>query len=168
MNDNDKIAIQDFCIEKKAKGSQYINTQSIVIANWTRFKCQYGCSAYNKSYCCPPYSPIPEETKKIIADYKIGLIVHFSGGVNVTETIIEIEKEIFLKNYYKVISFGAGPCKLCKNCSDAGCKFPHQARPSMEACGIDVYSTVRNNGFPINVLRSKDKEENRYGLILIE
>lgn len=38
----------------------------------------------------------------------------------------------------------------------------------MEACGIDVYSTARNNGFPIYVLKSKDEIENCYGLILIE
>ena len=85
-----------------------------------------------------------------------------------TKTIAKIEKDIFLKNYHKVISFGAGPCRLCKECSLSECKFPQIARPSMEACGIDVYATARNNGFPINVLKSKKEEENCYGLILIE
>jgi hypothetical protein len=38
----------------------------------------------------------------------------------------------------------------------------------MEACGIDVYATVRNNGFSINVLKSKEETESCFGLLLIE
>ena len=71
-------------------------------------------------------------------------------------------------DYYKAISFGAGPCRLCKECDMLECKFPKLARPSMEACGIDVYSTARNNGFPLQVLTSKEEEQNRYALLLIE
>jgi hypothetical protein len=46
----------------------------------------------------------------------------------------------------------------------------------MESCGIDVFTTVRNNGFSIQVLK-KDYEEimaekspkvNRFGMVLIE
>ena len=38
----------------------------------------------------------------------------------------------------------------------------------MEACGIDVYTTVRANGFPINVVKDSGCSENYYGLVLIE
>jgi hypothetical protein len=38
----------------------------------------------------------------------------------------------------------------------------------MEACGIDVYKTVRDNGFPIEVLRTREEERNIYGVILVE
>jgi len=168
MNENDKTDIQALCKENKAINSKFIDPKSIAIGHWTRFKCQYGCPGFNKSLCCPPNSPTPDETKKIVADYELGLLIHFGGDVRVTKTIVNIEREVFLKNYYKVISFGAGPCKLCKECSLSDCKFPKIARPSMEACGIDVYATARNNGFPINVLKSKDEEENCYGLLLIE
>ncbi len=168
MDDKDKKKFQDLCKKNKAKNSKYIDPQSIVIGYWTRYKCQYGCPAYNKSLCCPPNCPGPDETKKIIADYKLGLLIHFGGGVGVTKTIVKIEREIFLHNYYKVICFGAGPCRLCKECPGTECKFPQLARPSMEGCGIDVYATARNNGFPIDVLKAKNEEENCYGLILIE
>ena len=85
-----------------------------------------------------------------------------------TKAIAEIEREIFLMGYYKVIGFGAGPCKLCKQCSLDGCEFPEFARPSMEACGIDVYATARRNGYGLNVLNSEDEQSNCYGLLLIE
>lgn len=168
MNKKDQVAIEKFCKKNKAIDSKFIDPKSIVFAHWTRYKCQYGCADYGKSLCCPPHSPTLDETKRIMSDYDTGLLVHFGGDVRVTKTIAKIEKHIFLKNYHKVISFGAGPCKMCKECSLSECKFPQIARPSMEACGMDVYATARNNGFSINVLRTKDEEENCYGLILIE
>ena len=42
------------------------------------------------------------------------------------------------------------------------------ARPSMEACGIDVFKTARDNGFPITVVRTHEEERNFYGVILVE
>jgi hypothetical protein len=38
----------------------------------------------------------------------------------------------------------------------------------MEACGIDVYATVRANGCPIEVVRDRAEIPNRYGLLLID
>jgi hypothetical protein len=38
----------------------------------------------------------------------------------------------------------------------------------MEACGIDVFSTVKTHGFPIEVLKDENCEPNYYGLVLIE
>ncbi len=168
MNQSDKEEIEIFCRQHKALGTKFIDPKSIVVGYWPRYKCQYGCGGYGTNLCCPPHTPTADETKKIISDYNVGLLMHFGGDVRISKTVATIEREIFLKNYHKVISFGAGPCKLCKKCSLSECKVPKLARPSMEACGIDVYSTARNNGFPIYVLKSKDEIENCYGLILIE
>ncbi len=38
----------------------------------------------------------------------------------------------------------------------------------MEACGIDVFATVRANGFPIAVVSNDSCTANYYGLVLIE
>jgi hypothetical protein len=38
----------------------------------------------------------------------------------------------------------------------------------MEACGIDVFRTVREHGFPIQVLTSRDDRRDSYGLVLVE
>ncbi len=168
MNERDRAEIQQICLNRQAAGSVFIDPESIAMAHWTLFKCQYGCPAFNKSLCCPPHAPSHAETQKIIAEYTVALLVYFRGEVPVTKTIAEIERAVFLKNYYKVIGFGAGPCKLCTECSLDGCLFPYQARPSMEACGIDVYSTVRDNGFSLNVLTSRDEQRNSFGLLLIE
>jgi hypothetical protein len=41
-------------------------------------------------------------------------------------------------------------------------------RPAMEACGIDVYQTARNNGFFIEPLRNKTDTHNDYCLMLVD
>jgi len=38
----------------------------------------------------------------------------------------------------------------------------------MEACGIDVYQTVRNHNLKIETLKNKLDEVNIYGLVLLE
>jgi hypothetical protein len=38
----------------------------------------------------------------------------------------------------------------------------------MEACGIDVYATVRANGYPIAVVKDQGDDANYYGLVLVE
>ncbi|UCF44650.1 MAG: hypothetical protein JSV99_12255, partial [Planctomycetota bacterium] len=49
-----------------------------------------------------------------------------------------------------------------------GCRHPERARPAMEACGIDVFSTVRKVGLPIEVVRTRRQCPNYYGLILVD
>jgi predicted metal-binding protein len=85
------------------------------------------------------------------------------------EILVKLEIEVFLDGYYKAWSMGSGPCRLCEKCDlSAPCNHGLEARPSMEACGIDVFKTARDNGFPIEVLRTRDEERDIFGLILVE
>ncbi|MBA4395389.1 MAG: metal-binding protein, partial [Desulfobacca sp.] len=62
-------------------------------------------------------------------------------------------------------------CGLCRECGKlkgTSCLFPYQARPSMEACGIDVYQTARNNGYPIQPLHERSETQNDYCLMLVD
>jgi len=168
MMEKERDEIIQACLDRKALEAKFIDPRTIKVAEWVRLKCQFGCGKYGKCYCCPPHSPVPETTRRIISDYTLALLIHFNGYVKVTQTVVDLERELFLRNYYKALGFGAGPCNLCKSCPDTGCNFPKKVRPSMEGCGIDVYETARSNGFPIDVLRTREEGENCYGLILIE
>jgi predicted metal-binding protein len=64
---------------------------------------------------------------------------------------------------------GSGPCDLCKECNLSGsCNHRLEVRPSMEACGIDVFKTARDNRFPIEVMYTRDEERNIFGSVLVE
>ncbi len=160
-------------LEKGIDGAKVINPRSVVTAAWVRMKCQYGCSGFGKSLCCSPHSPPPETTRKVIDSYQKAILLHRklpkeekAKGFN--ETIVDLEIKIFLDGYYKAWSMGSGPCRLCKECNLTSCKNGFKARPSMEACGIDVFKTVRENGFFIEVIKEHGEERNIYGLILVE
>ncbi|MFH1219242.1 MAG: DUF2284 domain-containing protein [Candidatus Eisenbacteria bacterium] len=48
------------------------------------------------------------------------------------------------------------------------CRNPAAARPSPEAMAVDVFSTVRQWDYPIEVLTDYSQAMNRYAFLLIE
>ena len=170
-------SLEDYCkraLELGVKQVKVIAPRSIVTAQWVRLKCQFGCLHFGRSLCCPPHAPTPEVTRKVIDSYEKAILLHRrlkkdERTKDFNEILGHLEIEIFLDGYYKVFSMGSGRCFLCKECDPSSpCRYGRVARPSMEACGIDVFKTVRDNGFPIEVLRSREEERNIYGVILVE
>jgi predicted metal-binding protein len=169
--------LEDYCekaLELGMDGTKVIDPRSIITAEWVRMKCQFGCPGFGTSLCCPPHTPAPDVTRKVIDSYQKAILLHRrvnKGGRarGFNETVVRLEIEIFLDGYYKAWSMGSGPCRLCKECDPSGvCKHGYEARPAMEACGIDVFKTARDNGFPIEVVRTHEEERNIYGVILVE
>ena len=155
-------------LELGAREAKIIDPRTVETASWVRWKCQFGCGGYNSSLMCPPYSPAPEETRRVLNSYKRAILFE-SGGVDTKEIAAKMEREIFLAGYQKALGLGAGPCRLCRSCAfQEGCRHPEEARPAMEACGIDVFATVRKHGFPIEVVKTYRDPQHYYGLILIE
>lgn len=155
-------------VEYGAASAKIIECKSIITAPWVRMKCQFGCGVYGKSHCCPPRTPTPKETQKVLNGYDNALLIHCQGRGNPSKIVSKLEKEMFLSGFYKALAFGAGPCTICKECNKEACDHPEKARPSMEACGMDVYATARVNGYPINVLPDKSCTGNYFGLILLD
>jgi predicted metal-binding protein len=154
-------------LELGAEEAKIIKAEDVVVADWVRLKCQYGCDGYGKSLTCPPYSPTPEQTRKILSCYKYAILVRFPPDSDIHRAMAKLEREAFLSGYYSAFAMVAGPCTLCDECSLDYCRNPELARPSMEACGIDVYSTARRAGFNIHVLRNRDEKPTYYALLLL-
>lgn len=158
--------------------AEIIETKNVVVENWVRLKCQYGCDGYGECLTCPPYSPSPDYIRKMISEYSRGLLMQIENISSVNrprlspklrEIVAHLEREIFLDGYHKAFGLAAGPCRFCKACDTSEpCKHPYIARPSMEACGIDVYQTARNCGFELEVVRTEDCPYSLVALILIE
>ena len=150
--------------------AEIIPPSKVETAGWVRLKCQYGCGGWGSNLCCPPYTPPPEQTRSILDGYKRAMLIHFAPGAKVKKTVVALEREIFLRGAWKAFGLGAGPCYLCKTCSlkDGLCRDPEHARPSMEACGIDVYTTAHNAGMHIEVVRTQSQRPDYYGMVLID
>lgn len=163
--------LKDRAVTLGATKSKIIEVKSVKTAAWVRYKCQFGCSGFAESLTCPPHSPTPDETQKILNSFKLAILIHSHGRrkVDISKMVIKIEREAFLAGYYQALGMGAGPCRLCAECNLKGeCRHREEARPSMEACGIDVFTTARNNGFSIDTLDSTRCSGDYFGIVLIE
>jgi predicted metal-binding protein len=169
-------------VREGATHAKPVHPGSVVTAPWVRLKCQFGCTGYGKSHCCPPFTPTHEQTRAILDSFERAILFHIEVPDmpkkekhyrKYFDMLVDLEGEIFKDGYYKAFIFLAGPCRLCKNCTrlegeDASCNFMNRARPCMEACGMDVYQTARNNGFFIDTLRKKHETNNEYCLMLVD
>lgn len=103
--------------------------------------------------------------------------------VKMQKTVAELEKTAFLAGYYKAFGMNAMPCALCETCvieemhkkdqavfdlDSVKCKNKEIMRPSMEACGIDVFKTLQNAGFKPRVLKDNKEMVELFGLILVD
>lgn len=160
-----------------AQEAVLIPTRKVVTAEWVRLKCRFGCDGYGKRLCCPPITPVPSVTRRVLDEYRTGLLYTYSGADaddarrrrRMERVLADLERTIFLDGFYKALALGAGPCRLCATCDTARpCRHPDLARPAMEACGIDVYATCRNAGIELNVVRDLADRQKYVNLILIE
>ena len=147
-----------------------ISPAHVETAAWVRLKCQFGCDCYGQCLVCPPFTPTPQEMRQILDSYKRAILIHCQPEADTKAIVAKIEKTVFLKGAWKAFGLGSCPCYFCTQCEveKRQCRHPEQARPAMEACGIDVFSTVRKFGFPIEVIKSKHQCPNYYGLILVD
>ena len=178
-----KKDLQKYCdhaLENAATNVKVIHPSSVVTAPWVRWKCQFGCPGYDYGYCCPPHTPTYEETRKVLDSYHRAILFHVQTTPSpgrerhlkkYRHMLIDLEGDMFKDGYYKAFVFLAGPCDLCKECGKVTgkpCENRYRARPSMEACGIDVFQTARNNGFHIETLREETEPRKTFCLMLVD
>ncbi|KPL25365.1 MAG: hypothetical protein AMJ93_00205 [Anaerolineae bacterium SM23_84] len=126
---------------------------------------------------CPPYAPDLDLVRKAVSRYSWAVLIKcnvepledYAPGAGKTKeekrrvlsfheqsgkVVTALERQAYKDGYHLAMGFGGGSCKdyLCKGmiCQylDSGrCRFPHRARPAMEAVGIDVLDLVHKAGW---------------------
>jgi predicted metal-binding protein len=179
MNVQEKV---DAIVQKHGYSDyKWINPDDIVISQWVRMKCLYGCNEYGRTATCPPNVPSLEESERFFKEYGLAVIIHFAKAVEKPEDrfawtrkinlkLLELEKEVFCSGFQKAFLLFMDSCNICKTCQEKkeDCVEPKMSRPTPEALGIDVFSTVRRAGYPIQVLSDYSQKMNRYAFLLIE
>jgi predicted metal-binding protein len=171
--------LRKMALESGASDIRLIRPAMVVTAHWVSLKCQFGCKNYGTRYTCPPRSPTPEDTRKVLDEYSKAYLIKYEGflgfdaypphrldeamtdlSLHVCKAACEMERHAFLSGYYKAFSYGAHRCRLCEICDvmedRKGCRYPHQARPSLESAGIDVFKTAENAGMRTEVIQNKE------------
>lgn len=150
-------------------------TSKVDVKDWVLMKCKYGCGNYGKSYSCPPNSINPEDMRKIMREYKRAIFIVMKtekqdDQKKFRKALIEMEKALFLKNYYKSFALVPCPCKDCSECnaiSGKPCKNKDN-RPCIEGVGIDVFSLAKKHKKNIQTISDMNKTFESYGLILLD
>ena len=170
----------DLARQLGARDAKVISPKNVFTGEWVRWKCQYGCSEYGRHLTCPPHSPTPAVTRKVLDEYEYAILLHGERTAPLRDIGAELELRIFLAGYYKAFALLCGPCSACGACAvvedcnedephhKVRCRHPEKARPAMEAAGIDVFATARAAGFPIEVIFSATCKQNYYALVLVE
>lgn len=179
---SDKVqAIESLFREMGYSDFKWLDPQAIVVSQWVRMKCRFGCDEYGKNSACPPQVPPLDECERFFREYSLAAVFHFDKTVDrpedrhawtkeLSKDLLELERRVFIAGYRKAFLLPLDSCHICKNCpgSVGPCKHPKEARPTPEALGVDVFATVRPLGFPIEVLSDYDQTMNRYAFLLIE
>ncbi len=157
--------------------AKVIPVRNVVTAEWVRLKCQFGCDGFGKGLCCPPRTPTPEEMRRVLGAYRHALIYSYvctrsdytMKRRRMRQLVAELERAAFLDGHYKAFGLADGPCRLCRDCDLTGdCRHPEDARPSMEACGIDVYATARKSGIKLEVATRRNGPSKHINLVLVD
>jgi predicted metal-binding protein len=177
----DQKQLKRLFLKHKFEDFKWISPQNIIVAQWVRMKCMFGCKNYGAKACCPPNTPPVDECRIFFREYTEGVVFHFekklknpedrhawSKGIN--KRLLGLERDVFLAGNPKAFLLFMDSCGACGNCAEerTECRNKRSARPPPEAMAMDVFSTVRRLGYPINVLRNYSETMNRYAFLLVE
>lgn len=160
---------------------KWIDPKKIVVSQWVRMKCMFGCREYGVRACCPPNVPTVSECERFFRDYNKAVIFHFEKKVDnpedryewtkgINTKLLDLERDVFIRGYPKAFLLFMDTCYFCKDCPGirTQCLNKKYARPAPEALAVDVFSTVKQIGYPIEVLSDYSKKMNRYAFLMAE
>jgi len=160
---------------------KWFDPKAIIVSQWVRMKCEYGCPSYGRIASCPPNTPSVEECRRFFSEYTAGLVFHFqkvaperevrfAWSVKTNVALTKVERDIFLAGYPKAFLLFMDSCHICPECvaTRYECKEAKLSRPTPEGMSVDVYETVRQLGFPIEVLTDLSDKMDRYAFLLVE
>ncbi len=160
---------------------KWMEPKDIIVSQWVRMKCMFGCPGYGRNASCPPNVPSVSECRQFFDEYGTAVIFHFqkefeepedrhAWSTEVNQALLKLEQEVFLTGYQKALLLFMAPCSMCAECTGARreCNSPKLARPTPESMAVDVYATARQYGYPIEVLRDYAAQMNRYAFLMIE
>ena len=159
-----------------ASDARIITSDIVVVDERVQVKCMYPkCEKYGTCANCPPHTIAAGQTRDLLKKYSWALLVklevptsvmaeaHLSPAIRANlnhyllkclEIISNIEAQAFYDGYHFALGFGVGSCKNyfcpaieCTVLKGEPCRQPLKARPSMEAVGVDVYTTATRAGW---------------------
>ncbi|MHC4208073.1 MAG: DUF2284 domain-containing protein [Planctomycetota bacterium] len=87
--------------KSNVRDARIISPSDVETAPWVRLKCQFGCDGYGQTLVCPPYAPTAQKMREVLDSYRRAVLVHFALEAHVTATIVELERDFFLRGAWR-------------------------------------------------------------------
>jgi predicted metal-binding protein len=94
-------------LELEAEKAKIIDVETVVVAEWVRWKCQYGCPLFEKDPFHPPFAPDATSTKRVLGEYTKALLLNGPNGQTLSEAAVKLEGEAYHRGYYKAFALVA-------------------------------------------------------------
>lgn len=94
-------------LELGAEKVKIIDTRTVVVEKWVRWKCLYGCPMYDHDAYHPPAAPDAEETRQMLAEYSRAVLLCGPKGRQLTDIAVRLEGEAYRMGYYKAFAMTA-------------------------------------------------------------
>ncbi len=159
----------DKAMELGASEAKLVETGQIVFDPRSDLKCRFGCNRWGRYWTCPPNLSIsPQSFMEAFERYKIAIIIKTTDPKVGQAVTLAIEKEAMLTLGCS-FAFAMVLCVECEECAyPEPCLFPHLARPSMDAYGIDIGNTVAPLGFKVELDPAGKLLPAWYSMVLVD
>jgi predicted metal-binding protein len=156
-------------IELGAAEAKQIPADNIVFDSRSYLKCRFGCNRWGKYWTCPPHLEItPERFMDAFSQYRQAIVIKSSDPKVGQDVTVAIEKEAML-TLGCTFAFAMVLCVECEDCAYPDpCRYPHLARPSMDAYGIDIGKTLAPLGFKVELDAGGKLLPAWYSMVLID
>ncbi len=167
-------------LELGASAALELSGGAVVTAEWVGQKCRYGGCSAGRCLTCPPYSPEPAHTRRLLDEYDRVLLLRLdvapgdaAGWLAQSRRLagiaLDLERELFLAGCYRAFALAGGrPCERDEPCGrpDA-CEARGRVRPGPAGCGIDVFATAARGGWRLDVVRGASDPYQLFALVLL-
>jgi predicted metal-binding protein len=152
-----------------ASDARIISTEQIYFDPRSFLKCRFGCARWGKFWTCPPNLDMtPERFMQAFEKYNRAIIIKSADPKTGQDVCLAIEKEAML-SFGCHYAFALVLCVQCEACAFPDpCRYPHLARPSMDAYGIDFGKTLDPLGFKVEFDQAGKLLPSWYGMVLLD
>lgn len=159
--------------------AKFIHVPQICTGSAVRLRCQYACTHTRQSDLVPPHSPTAEEMRRILDEYRYGLMVrreepfghrdHREVWSEFSRQVLAIERDCTVRGYARAFAVAIGTCLLLhRDESLRPCEFAGKARPTFEAAGIDLKETLEMIQWHGMVVRDEGEPFQLFALVLLD
>lgn len=160
--------------------TKFIYMNQVFTSRATRMRCQYSCSMTRQCDKVPPLTFTAPETKETLAEFKFGIMVRqevpLTSETNIKEvweqfsdTMIKVERACQIRGYGKAAVLFVGNCLYCHHDDSLrSCDYTHKARPTCEAIGLELKSTLETIIWEDHLVRDEEEPFQLFSLLCLE